>query len=142
MPYDQFIREQVAGDLMPEASVQQKVATGFLRNSMNTHEGGIIAEEYRVSAIADKIDTVSSAFLGLTVKCAQCHDHKYDPISQKDYYRFFAFFNHSSEPGLGAGGGGNTDPVIAGGALPAGQECLQGRLSATHRYARAAPALP
>ena len=112
MPYDQFIREQVAGDLMPEASVQQKVATGFLRNSMNTHEGGIIAEEYRVSAIADKIDTVSSAFLGLTVKCAQCHDHKYDPISQKDYYRFFAFFNHSSEPGLGAGGGGNTDPVI------------------------------
>jgi len=112
MPYDQFIREQVAGDLMPEASVQQKVATGFLRNSMNTHEGGTIAEEYRVSAIADKIDTVSTAFLGLTVKCAQCHDHKYDPISQKDYYRFFAFFNHSSEPGLGAGGGGNTNPVI------------------------------
>ena len=112
MPYDQFIREQVAGDLMPEASVQQKVATGFLRNSMNTHEGGTIPEEYRVSSIADKIDTVSTAFLGLTVKCAQCHDHKYDPISQKDYYRFFAFFNHSSEPGMGAGGGGNTNPVM------------------------------
>ncbi|MDG1358346.1 MAG: DUF1553 domain-containing protein [Akkermansiaceae bacterium] len=112
MPYDQFIREQVAGDLLPGASVQQKVATGFLRNSMNTHEGGTIQEEYRVSAIADKIDTVSTAFLGLTVKCAQCHDHKYDPISQKDYYRFFAFFNHSSEPGMGAGGGGNTNPVI------------------------------
>ena len=112
MPYDQFIREQVAGDLLPNASVMQKVATGFLRNSMNTHEGGIIAEEYRVSSIADKIDTVSTAFLGLTVKCAQCHDHKYDPISQKDYYRFFAFFNHSSEPGLGAGGGGNTNPVM------------------------------
>lgn len=112
MPYDQFIREQVAGDLLPGASVQQKVATGFLRNSMNTHEGGTIPEEYRVSSIADKIDTVSTAFLGLTVKCAQCHDHKYDPVSQKDYYRFFAFFNHSSEPGTGAGGGGNTNPVI------------------------------
>jgi hypothetical protein len=112
MPYNQFIREQVAGDLLPDASVKQKVATGFLRNSMNTHEGGTIPEEYRVSAIADKIDTVSTAFLGLTVKCAQCHDHKYDPITQEDYYRFFAFFNHSSEPGMGAGGGGNTPPVI------------------------------
>ncbi|MGB1874188.1 MAG: DUF1549 domain-containing protein, partial [Akkermansiaceae bacterium] len=112
MPYDQFIREQVAGDLLPNATVMQKVATGFLRNSMNTHEGGTIPEEYRVSAIADKIDTVSTAFLGLTVKCAQCHDHKYDPVTQEEYYRFFAFFNHSSEPGTGAGGGGNTNPVI------------------------------
>ena len=106
MPYDQFIREQVAGDLLPNATVMQKVATGFLRNSMNTHEGGTIPEEYRVSSIADKIDTVSTAFLGLTVKCAQCHDHKYDPITQEEY------FNHSSEPGTGAGGGGNTNPVI------------------------------
>jgi len=111
MPYDQFIREQIAGDLMENATEKQKIATGFLRNSMNTHEGGTIAEEYRVSAIADKIDTVATAFLGLTVKCAQCHDHKYDPISQKDYYRFFAFFNTSTEPGKGASLG-NTMPFL------------------------------
>ncbi|NNM29201.1 MAG: DUF1553 domain-containing protein, partial [Akkermansiaceae bacterium] len=89
----------------------QLVATGFLRNSMNTHEGGTIAEEYRVAAIADKIDTVSTAFLGLTVKCAQCHDHKYDPVSTRDYYRLFAFFNNASEPGKGAVNG-NTKPLV------------------------------
>lgn len=111
-PYDQFIIEQLAGDLIEGATEQQKVATGFLRNSMNTHEGGTIAEEYRVAYIADKIDTVSTAFMGLTMKCAQCHDHKYDPISQRDYYRFFAFFNNASEPGNGATNG-NTHPIMA-----------------------------
>lgn len=111
-PYDDFLREQLAGDLMENSTVSQKVATGFLRNSMNTHEGGTIAEEYRVAAIADKIDTVSTAFMGLTVKCAQCHDHKYDPISMRDYYRFFAFFNTSTESGRGAKNG-NTKPFLA-----------------------------
>ncbi|MDE0840413.1 MAG: DUF1549 domain-containing protein, partial [Kiritimatiellae bacterium] len=96
MPYDQFMIEQLAGDLMPNATTEQKMATGFLRNSMNTHEGGTIAEEYRVAYVVDKVNTVATTFLGLTMKCAQCHDHKYDPISQKDYYRFFAFFNTSS----------------------------------------------
>ena len=110
-PYDEFIIEQLAGDLMPNATPEQKMATGFLRNSMNTHEGGTIAEEYRVSYIADKIDTVSSTFMGLTVKCAQCHDHKYDPISQEDYYRFYAFFNSATENGKGATNG-NTAPFI------------------------------
>ena len=109
--YDDFIVEQLAGDLLPEATAQQKMATGFLRNSMNTHEGGTIREEYRVAYIADKIDTVSTAFMGLTMKCSQCHDHKYDPISQKDYYRFFAFFNNASENGGGAQNG-NTAPVL------------------------------
>lgn len=111
LPYDQFIKQQVAGDLIPEATDLQQMATGFLRNSMNTHEGGTIAEEYRVAYIADKIDTVSTAFMGMTMKCAQCHDHKYDPISMKDYYRFFAFFNTSSEGGRGAVNG-NTKPFI------------------------------
>ena len=111
LPYDEFIRQQLAGDLMENASERMKVATGFLRNSMNTHEGGTIPEEYRVAAIADKIDTVSTAFMGLTVKCAQCHDHKYDPLSQRDYYRFFAFFNTSAEPGSGAVNG-NTRPLL------------------------------
>jgi hypothetical protein len=109
--YDEFIRQQLAGDLIADATEGQKVATGFLRNSMNTHEGGTIAEEYRVARIADQIDTVSTAFLGLTMKCAQCHDHKYDPISQRDYYRFFAFFNTSSERGQGAKNG-NTKPFL------------------------------
>lgn len=112
MPYDEFIREQLAGDLLDNPTESQKIATGFLRNSMNTHEGGTIAEEYRVASILDKVDTVSTAFLGLTVKCAQCHDHKYDPISQRDFYRFFAFFNSSSETGTG-GTNGNTNPVIS-----------------------------
>mgnify|MGYP002621974121 CR=1 FL=1 len=111
MPYDRFILEQMAGDLLENPTPRQLVATGFLRNSMNTHEGGTIPEEYRVAAIADKIDTVSTAFLGLTVKCAQCHDHKYDPVSMRDYYRFYAFFNTSTEPGYGATNG-NTKPFV------------------------------
>ncbi len=111
-PYDAFIIEQLAGDLIPEATVSQKIATGFLRNAMNTHEGGTIAEEYRVASIVDKIDTVASAFMGLTLKCAQCHDHKYDPITQKEYYQLFALFNQSSEGGLGAQNG-NTAPLLS-----------------------------
>jgi hypothetical protein len=109
--YDTFLTEQLAGDLIPNATPEQIMATGFLRNSMNTHEGGTIAEEYRVAYIADKIDTVSSAFMGLTMKCAQCHNHKYDPISQKDYYRFYAFFDSATENGKGAKNG-NTAPFI------------------------------
>jgi len=110
-PYDEFIREQIAGDLIENATESQRIATGFLRNSMNTHEGGTIEEEYRVAAINDKVDTVATAFLGLTMRCAQCHDHKYDPLSQKDYYRFFAFFNTSSESGKG-GTNGNANPMM------------------------------
>ena len=112
MPYDRFLTEQLAGDLLPNATDAQKIATGFLRNGMNTHEGGTIAEEYRVAYIVDKIDTVGTALMGLTLKCAQCHDHKYDSISQEEYYRFFAFFNTSSEGGKGAANG-NTAPKIA-----------------------------
>jgi hypothetical protein len=110
MPYDQFLTEQIAGDLLPNASDRQRLATGFLRNSMNTHEGGTLPEEYRVIYIADKINTVSTVFMGLTMRCAQCHSHKYDPITQKDYYRFFAFFDTAHEPGSGAANG-NTSPI-------------------------------
>ncbi len=110
-PFDAFTIEQLAGDLLPDATEQQKVATGFLRNSMNTHEGGTIAEEYRVTYNADKVDTVSTVFMGLTTKCAQCHDHKYDPITQKEYYQLFAFFNTTDEPGGGATNA-NTKPLI------------------------------
>ena len=110
-PYDQFVKEQLAGDLIPNATPDQIAATGFLRNSMNTHEGGTIAEEYRVNYTVDKADAVSTAMLGLTMKCAQCHDHKYDPISQKEFFSFYAFFNSSSEPGKGATNA-NTKPIM------------------------------
>ena len=110
-PYDRFITEQVAGDFIPGATPDQIAATCFLRNSMNTHEGGTIAEEYRVNYTLDKVDAVSTSILGLTMKCAQCHDHKYDPISQKEFFSMYAFFNTSSEPGLGATNA-STPPVM------------------------------
>ena len=109
--YDQFLLEQIAGDLIPNATPDQIAATGFLRNNMNTHEGGTIAEEYRVKYTVDKVDTVATAVLGLTMKCAQCHDHKFDPISQKEYFQMYAFFNTSSEPGQG-GTNTNTKPIM------------------------------
>lgn len=110
-PYDQFLLEQIAGDLIPNATPDQIAATGFLRNSMNTHEGGTIEEEYRVNYTVDKVDAVSTTVLGLTMKCAQCHDHKYDPISQKEFFQMYAFFNTSSEPGKGATNA-STPPVM------------------------------
>jgi hypothetical protein len=110
-PYDQFLLEQIAGDLIPNATPDQIAATGFLRNSMNTHEGGTIEEEYRVNYTIDKVDAVSTSVLGLTMKCAQCHDHKYDPISQKEFFQIYAFFNTSSEPGKGATNA-STPPVM------------------------------
>ena len=92
--------------------IQRVVATGFLRNGMNTHEGGTLPQEYITFYHNDKVDTVSTAFLGMTTKCAQCHDHKFDPISQKDFYSMYAFFNNSSENGMGAGRGGNSNPIL------------------------------
>ncbi|MFT6808545.1 MAG: hypothetical protein ACJA01_001770, partial [Saprospiraceae bacterium] len=99
MPYNQFASWQLAGDLMPEASYEQKLATGFNRNHKITQEVGVIDEEYRVTYVLDRVNTFSTAFLGLTVECAQCHDHKYDPISQKDYYSLYSFFNNVPEKG-------------------------------------------
>lgn len=110
-PYDKFITEQLAGDLIPGATPDQIAATGFLRNGMNTHEGGTIEEEYRTAYTIDKVDAVATSMLGLTMKCAQCHDHKFDPISHKEYFQFYAFFNASSEPGKGATNA-STAPVM------------------------------
>ncbi len=100
MPFDQFVVEQLAGDLLPDATPAQQVATGFLRNHVTTDEGGAINEEYLVEYAAERTSTVGSVLLGLTVGCARCHDHKFDPISQEDYYRLFSFFNNNQEPGL------------------------------------------
>ena len=100
LPYDKFITMQLAGDMLPNASKEDILATAFLRNHKYTEEGGVIPEEYRIEYTIDKTKTYSKGILGLTVECAQCHDHKYDPISQKDYYRLFAFFNNSREKGF------------------------------------------
>ncbi|MBQ98645.1 MAG: hypothetical protein CMP30_11715 [Roseibacillus sp.] len=99
IPFDQFTVEQLAGDLLPNAALEQKLATGFLRNNRVTGEGGSIAEEFRVEYIVDRVETVSSVWMGLTTGCARCHDHKYDPVSQHEFYSLFAFFNQTPEPG-------------------------------------------
>ena len=99
MPYDQFVREQVAGDLLPSPTQDQLIATGFNRNHGYTFEGGTIDEEYRVIYANDKTTTFGTLFLGLTLECTRCHDHKYDPLSMEDYYSMFAFFNTSAEKG-------------------------------------------
>lgn len=97
MPFNQFTIEQMAGDLLPGAAIEQKIATGFHRNTMINEEGGVDPEEYRIAAIIDRVDTTASIWLGTTLACAQCHDHKYDPFTQEEYYRFFAFFNNTEE---------------------------------------------
>ena len=111
MPYDEFIIEQIAGDLLPNATLDQKIASGFNRNHMVTLEGGAIPEEYHVEYLVDRVSTTSAAFLGLTMGCARCHDHKFDPIRQKDFYSFAAFFNTVPERGLD-GFTGNAVPVL------------------------------
>ena len=99
-PFDQFITEQLAGDLLPGATRDQQLATAFNRLHRQTNEGGSIEEEYRVEYVCDRVETYGNAFLGLTIQCSKCHDHKYDPITQKDYYSLFAFFNNIDESGL------------------------------------------
>ncbi len=112
MPFNRFSISQLAGDLVPEATLEQRVLAGFNRNNGTTDEGGAIAEEYRVEYAVDRVKTTSTVWLGLSVECAQCHDHKYDPISQEDYYRFFAFFNVSADKGMQTRGG-NAEPTLA-----------------------------
>ena len=99
LPYDQFITWQLAGDMLPNANKEQILATAFNRNHKYTEEGGVIPEEYRVEYVLDKTNTFSKGIIGLTMECAQCHDHKYDPISQEAYYQMFAFFNNTPEKG-------------------------------------------
>jgi len=100
MPFDRFVTDQLAGDLLPGATDAQKIATGFLRNHVMTDEGGAIAEEYLVEYAVDRTATTGSVFLGLTLGCARCHDHKFDPVSQAEFYGMLSFFNSVEEPGL------------------------------------------
>jgi len=111
MPFDQFTIEQLAGDLLPQPTLAQQIATGFNRNHMVTFETGVIDEEYRVEYVVDRLHTTATVWMGLTVGCARCHEHKFDPISQEEFYRLFAFFNTTPEKGT-AGRLGNAVPVI------------------------------
>ena len=97
LSYDKFVIEQIAGDLLPNARRIRRVATGFLRNSMVNEEGGIDPEQFRMEAMFDRIDAIGKSVLGITIQCAQCHNHKYDPLKQEEYYRLFAFINDSDE---------------------------------------------
>jgi len=112
MPWDQFLIEQLAGDLLPEATVSQKVATGFIRNHVLTTEGGVIEDEYHWEYVADRIHTTSTVFLGLSLQCARCHDHKYDPFSQRDYYRLAGFFNNVPDRIVSYSQGRMAEPLL------------------------------
>src|SRR5579864_7537126 len=113
MPFDQFVIEQIAGDLLPNATPAQKIATGFNRNNRTVTEAGSIDEEWRVENAVDRVETTATVFLGLTMGCARCHDHKFDPISQKEFYQFYAYFNSVNERGVYTETRGNVAPVLS-----------------------------
>ena len=111
MPFSEFTIEQIAGDMLPNVTLDQRIASGFNRNHRGNAEGGIIPEEYAVEYVVDRVDTTAAVWMGLTVGCARCHDHKYDPISQKEFYQLFAYFNNVPESGK-ARKQGNSAPFI------------------------------
>jgi hypothetical protein len=111
LPFDQFTIEQLAGDLLPDPTLDQLIASGFNRNHMINFEGGAIPEEYHTAYIVDRVNTTSTVWLGLTIACTQCHDHKYDPLTQKEFYQLYAFFHNVPENGLD-GRTGNAEPMV------------------------------
>ena len=100
LPFDQFTIEQLAGDLLENPTLEQKIATGFHRNTLRNTEAGVDLELYRTKEIVDRVNTTGMVWLGLTLGCAECHDHKNDPISQNEFYRLYAFFNNANEIGV------------------------------------------
>ena len=112
MPFNQFTLEQIAGDLLPGATDSQRIATGFHRNTMFIQEGGIDPEEFRTKAVKDRVSTTMTAFMGATMMCCECHDHKYDPLTQKEFYQLYAFFNNVPETGGGEGRGEKPEPMF------------------------------
>jgi ubiquinone/menaquinone biosynthesis C-methylase UbiE len=139
-PFSCFTLEQIAGDLLPDATLEQKLATGFHRNLPLNGEGGRIAEESRVDYVVDRVDTTAAVWLGLTLGCARCHDHKYDPFTARDYYRLSAYFNSIDETGA-VDRGGNANPVLE---LPTPQQAkrieeLRGEVAAAEARAKASP---
>ena len=125
MPFDRFTTEQLAGDLLPGAQESQRIATGFHRNTQINQEGGIDKEQFRIDSVFDRVATTGSVWLGLSVGCAQCHDHKFDPITQREYYQFFAFLNSQDEPTLRV-----NDPLLDAPALEKQLKQLNAQLKA------------
>ncbi|HJT79443.1 MAG TPA: DUF1549 domain-containing protein, partial [Gemmataceae bacterium] len=113
MPFDRFTVEQIAGDLLPHPTLEQRIATGFNRNNRTVTEAGSIDDEWRVENNVDRVETTSTVFLGLTMGCCRCHDHKYDPFKQTEFYEFFAFFNSLAEKGVYTEQRGNVPPLVA-----------------------------
>lgn len=113
MPFDRFVTEQVAGDLLPGATLSQKIATGFNRNNRTVTEAGSIDEEWRIENAVDRVETTATVFLGLTMGCARCHDHKFDPVTQKEFYQFLAFFANVNEKGVYTETRGNVPPIVS-----------------------------
>jgi mono/diheme cytochrome c family protein len=138
MPFDQFTIEQLAGDLLPGATLDQKIATGFNRNHRGNSEGGIIPEEYSVEYVVDRVDTTATVWMGLTLACARCHDHKFDPIPQEDFYKVFAYFNNVPESGR-AIKIGNSPPLVEAPTRAQREQLdsLRNRLAGLERAARA-----
>src|SRR5581483_6227735 len=137
-PFDRFVTEQVAGDLLPGVTLAQRIATGFNRNNRTVTEAGSIDEEWRVENAVDRVETTATVFLGLTMGCGRCHDHKFDPISQKEFYAFFGFFNSVNEKGVYTEQRGNVPPLVR---LPtpqdeARQKQLDGAIAAAERALR------
>ena len=112
-PFDRFVIEQLAGDLLPGASLAQRIATGFNRNNRTVTEAGSIDEEYRIENAVDRVETTATVFMGLTLGCARCHDHKFDPVSQAEFYQFLGFFNSVNEKGVYTETRGNVPPLIS-----------------------------
>ena len=135
LPYDRFVVEQVAGDLLEDGGRSATLATGFQRNHRTVTEAGSIDEEWRVENVADRAETTATAFLGLTMGCARCHDHRYDPISQVDYYRFFGFFDQVDEKGVYSETRGNVLPLLR--AVPEQEERTPRSRRASRRKRRA-----
>jgi hypothetical protein len=134
MPFDEFTIEQLAGDLLPGARLEQRIASGFNRNHRGNSEGGIIPEEYAVEYVVDRVETTATVWLGLTIGCARCHDHKFDPVTQKEFYRLFAYFNNVPERGK-AIKFGNSPPFIKAPTRAQQEQLqqLQTRLTAAER---------
>ncbi len=127
LPFDEFTIAQIAGDLLPNATAEQRIASGFNRNHMINFEGGAIPEEYHAAYLVDRVSTTSTVWLGLTVACAQCHDHKFDPISQREFYQLYAFFHNVPEKGLD-GNQGNAAPMMP---LPTPEQAARQRILET-----------
>ncbi len=137
LPFDQFTIEQLAGDLLPNATLQQRIATGFNRNHRGNAEGGIVPAEYAAEYVVDRVDTTATVWLGLTLGCARCHDHKYDPVTQREFYQLFAFFNNVPEKGR-AIKIGNSPPYVKSPTAAQSEElaALEARLAKAERKFR------